>query len=35
MFEKQRVWVRRVNRLVEYMHYDWDKDPKWLEYYAV
>jgi hypothetical protein len=26
--------VRRVNRLVEYMDYDWDKDEKWLEYYT-
>ena len=34
MFEKQRDWVRRVNRLVEYMNYDWDKDEKWLEYYT-
>jgi hypothetical protein len=34
MFEKQREWVRRVNRLVEYMDYDWDKDEKWLEYYT-
>jgi cell fate regulator YaaT (PSP1 superfamily) len=34
MFENQREWVRRVNRLVKYMHYEWDKDEKWLEYYA-
>jgi hypothetical protein len=32
MFEKQRAWVRRVNKLLEFMHYEWGKDEKWLKY---
>ena len=33
MLAKQRAWVKRVSRLIEFMSYEWAKDEKWLAYY--
>jgi hypothetical protein len=29
---RQRMWISRVTKLIEFMNYDWDLDDKWKEY---
>lgn len=31
-FQKQREWIKRVNRLVAFMNYQWEADQKWKDY---
>jgi hypothetical protein len=26
------MWISRVNKLIDFMNYDWDLDDKWKEY---
>jgi hypothetical protein len=26
------MWISRVNKLIDFMNYDWDLDEKWKEY---
>ena len=33
MIAKKKIWIRKVNRLIDFMNYNWASDPKWNDYY--
>ena len=32
MIAKQKVWMKKVTSLMDYMHYNWEGDEKWKAY---
>lgn len=33
MIGKQRIWMKKVTSLMDYMHYEWETDSNWKSFY--